>query len=544
MNTSQAAMELALARYAVISPLVSRNWTKTEHYLEVRRILETRHHFPNDDKKRVSERSLRRWVAWYKEGRSLGVHTIPPGIDALKPVLRSDTGVPRVVDPATIERAVQLRTEEPLRTTRMVIEVLQAEAKGRGETLDIEEATLDFHLRARQMTRKALKKDGQVYPRYEHAHRNDCWQGDMTGSFFLPHPQNPKKSRQCYLHAFIDDKTRKAYGEFYFRQNFPCLSDCFRKAILHNGLPSQTYWDNGPAYQSKQIQLMAARLGIRVVFATPYRPQGKGKIERWFGHVKSSFYPDAHRANVQTIEELNQLFSGWLDQYNNRVHSELGMSPNDRWAAEEAETPLRWPDPATLIEAFLWEEERGVDKTGCVHLAGNSYPVAEHLASQKVSVRFDPFDMSKIRVYHKGVFVEAAQPQQLVSHTHRKALPRRVEKPVPLESSKRWRDQVSGDFRQKAMASMERGAAGPARQHEGLTRAEFAALIPEVLNGRSLTSQETTLVVDFYLRYSPLIRTLVRSALLAAIEAKGTRLHLRFYLEAIRTARNSETGGR
>ncbi len=139
--------------------------------------------------------------------------------------------------------------------------------------------------------------------------------------------------------------------------------------------------------------------------------------------------------------------------------------------------------------------------------------------------------------------MDAVQPQQLVSHTHRKALPRRVEKPIPLESSKRWRDQLSGDFHNKVMAGIEQSATGSVRHKEGLTRSEFAALMPEVLNGRPLTSQENALVADFYLRYAPLTRSLVRSALLAAVEAKGTRLHLRFYLEAIRTARGNDNGG-
>jgi hypothetical protein len=41
-----------------------------------------------------------------------------------------------------------------------------------------------------------------------------------------------------HLHLFIDDCTRYVpHGEFYFRQNLPCLEDCFRKAVLKGGVP-------------------------------------------------------------------------------------------------------------------------------------------------------------------------------------------------------------------------------------------------------------------------------------------------------------------
>ena len=208
---------------------------------------------------------------------------------------------------------------------------------------------------------------------------------------------------------------------------------------------------------------------------------------------------------------------------------------------EDQHGELRFPSPQQLAEAFLWEEERKVNKSGCIELSGNAYPVPEHLVGQKVSVRFDPFDMEKVRVYHKDALVDIVQPQELVSHTHRKALPRRVEKPVPLESSKRWREQLAGDFQQKVLASREHPPAG--RHAEGLTRTEFAGLLVELLAGRTLTPRESTLVADFFLRYAPLTTTLVRSAVQDATESKGTALHLRFYLEAIRSVRSGNKGG-
>ena len=75
-----------------------------------------------------------------------------------------------------------------------------------------------------------------------------------------------------------------------------------------------------------------------------------------------------------------------------------------------------------------------------------------------------------------------------------------------------------------------------------LTHAEFAALLTETLNGRALSSTERHLLGDFFNRYAPLQAAPVRQALLVAVEDKGTQLHMRFYLDVVRTVRMERKG--
>ena len=179
-------------------------------------------------------------------------------------------------------------------------------------------------------------------------------------------------------------------------------------------MPEQVYWDNGAVYHSRQIQLVAARLETRVIFATPYAPEGKGKIERWFRTVKDSFYPEARGAGIQSLAQLNEFFWGWLDRsYHSRTHSEIELTPQAAWDA--GAQLVRYPEPALMIDLFLWEEKRRVDKSGCIYLSGNTYPVAEHLVGKEVVVRFDPFDLSRVRLYEGGVCSQILEPQSLVS---------------------------------------------------------------------------------------------------------------------------------
>lgn len=539
------ALTVALDRYGVISSLVKCQMTVAEHRKELKRVAGSLHKFDSIGKEiKVSLRTVQRWCDWYRHGHKTeeGVLVSCPGLDALKPARRSDCGEARVLTPEIVERAVRLRAEEPSRSTNTLIDLIVAEYEARGEAAPpLEQHTLARHMRAKGATRKQMRREGRAYPRYEHAHRNDVWQGDWTQGIPLPDPTDPTKTRLCHLHAFIDDHTRYiVHAEFYFRQNLPCLEDCFRKAVLRGGIPSSTYWDNGAVYQSRQIKLMAARLGTQVIFATPYAPEGKGKIERWFKTVQSAFYPEARRANVQTLDDLNTFFWGWLEEsYHNREHSELKTTPRARW--EAGVEGARFPTPGSLVDLFLWEESRRVSKTGCIQLGGNRYAVSEHLVGKEVDVRFDPFDLSKVRIHADGVFLETVEPLTLTSNTFRKASPRRVEKPLPLDSSENYRKRLSAGHRRDVEAVAARARQG-GRHSDCLDRAELAALLCEALAGRQLTVMESATLADFFRRNAPLRAEATRHALQGAVDEKGAQRHIRFYLDAIRDARME--GGR
>jgi putative transposase len=51
----------------------------------------------------------------------------------------------------------------------------------------------------------------------------------------------------------------------------------FKQALLRRGIPKRLYVDNGALYRSTQLTLVCAKLGITLIHARPYMPQGKGK---------------------------------------------------------------------------------------------------------------------------------------------------------------------------------------------------------------------------------------------------------------------------
>ena len=70
-------------------------------------------------------------------------------------------------------------------------------------------------------------------------------------------------------------------------------------------------------------------LGARLVHSRPGRPQGRGKIERVFETVRGEFLVEVKaRGGVADLDELNRLFSAWVEQvYHRCAARRLVVSP-------------------------------------------------------------------------------------------------------------------------------------------------------------------------------------------------------------------------
>ena len=75
-----------------------------------------------------------------------------------------------------------------------------------------------------------------------------------------------------------------------------------------------------------------------------------------------------------------------------------------------------------------------------------------------------------------------------------------------------------------------------------VTLSEFLGLLSSGLEQRELTVSERLLAEQFFHSNAPLAQFLVRQSLLQSVDAKGSRRHLRYYLEAVRRARQEASG--
>jgi putative transposase len=312
------------------------------------------------------------------------------GFDALVPSPRQCT--PRT--PAEVlELAVALRRENPERTAAAIRRILRTQLGWAPE-----ERTLQRNFGRLGLTGATAGGSAPaVFGRFEAEHPNDLWVGDALHGLRI-------EARKTYLFAFLDDHSRLLPGyRWGYAEDTVRLAAALRPALASRGVPKAAYVDNGAAYVDTWLLRACAKLGVRLVHSTPGRPEGRGKIERFFRTVREQFLveitgePDVvGRHHVTDLAELNRLFAAWVETvYHRTVHSETGQTPLARWSAAG---PIPLPAPETLTEAFLWEEHRRVTKTATVALHGNSYEVDPVLVGRKVELVFDPFDLTRIEV--------------------------------------------------------------------------------------------------------------------------------------------------
>ncbi|WP_040203120.1 DDE-type integrase/transposase/recombinase [Neobacillus jeddahensis] len=404
--------ELAAFRFGLIAPAVQRQLQPGERYALLREIANQRYTIPGSERSTVSVRSLERYLQAYEE----------KGFEGLKPQVREKKGSLQNQDPEILNRAIELRKELPSRSVEQVIRILELEEKVSVGVL--KPRTLSRYFQEMGWSKKdlyrAVKKE---FRHFEHDTPNDCWQADTQHTLYLPDPRNPEKRKKAYLIAIIDDHSRRImHAEFFMEERYPRLERCVQKAVLRFGVPNLFFCDNGSVYSAKQFQIMCARMGTKLIHAKPYSPESKGKIEKFFQFIDSSFTGEANllinQGKLSTLKQLNDYLRSWLEAYDNRVHRSTKQTPKKRYEAKADHT--RHLPAEMLKEIFLWEEDRTVRKTAIIELEGNRYDVDSSLRGMKIQIRFNPFDLSTIQVWKDDERFEDAKPAELRNQSHSK----------------------------------------------------------------------------------------------------------------------------
>jgi putative transposase len=397
---AEKARQIGLFRYSLIQDLLDQDLTTRERGRLARELAAQEHTDPFGRQVRVARGTLDRWARHYRAG----------GFAALVPEPRK--AVPKT-PPEVLELAAALKRENPARTAAQIQRILRT-TQGWSPT----ERTLQRHFAGAGLS--GLPSQASVFGRFEATRGNELWTGDAL--------HGPRiAGRKTYLFAFIDDHSRAIVGHrFGFAEDTVRLAAALRPALSARGVPESIYVDNGSAFVDTWLLRACASLAIRLTHSKPGRPQGRGKIERFFRTVRDQFLvelDDVRAARIEHLPELNRLFTAWVETvYHRTVHSETGQPPIERWLGSIPK-PLPLPSPADLREAFLWSEFRTVTKTATISLHGNSYEVDPMLTGTRVELVFDPFDLTEIEVRAAGKPAGKAVPHRLGRHTHPKASP-------------------------------------------------------------------------------------------------------------------------
>lgn len=514
----EAALQIALFRYGVIGPLVEQETFAPGEVSEiVRQIAERTHYLPGKGPICVRERTIYHWMASYRTG----------GIEALRPRRRKDLGTSRVLEQATIERAIQLRKENNERWTSTLLDIIKREGTLEGKSIP-HRATLDRQLDKRGASRRrmgVLATKRTIKMQFENF--GDLWVGDYHHGPLVLGPDG--KATTAKLGAFIDHATRYVVADrYYLSEKIGTLRDTLLRALLKWGRPKKVYVDNGSVYKADQLAYSLATVKTQLIHSRAYYSQGRGVIERWWQVVHGFESEVDQREELLTIHELNRLWEAYRElRYCEAVHSEIGKSPNEAIRGV-APAPI---DPAVAHELFLVKADRKVNrKDATVSVEGRRFLCDAFLRGREVQVRYDPNDLSSVLVFHEGKRVQKALPQ--VANATPDPHPKEPQEKVA--QSVDYLALLRADFDRKLIEHAKPLAYADLRVDPGFDLEAYLDTVSK-LAGLKLGASARQELTDFWKMYGPLPEELVRIGAEHAVRLGGRGRHAQIYLHAIRT---------
>lgn len=271
--------------------------------------------------------------------------------------------------------------------------------------------------------------------------RNERWEGDhkaLNMHVLAPGSSNPVRPWITWL---IDVGTRgiMGWGLSSGPPNRGSVLAAIRCGVERDGdkpfygVPGELLWDNGLEFTSSAVTEAAAMLGSVARTTSPYSPEQKPFIESLNGTLKNQLIsklphytegPEHKDGSLEdgpdrmlTLGELAHLIDQWIWHYNTeRPHRGLdGATPVDKWNQDP--TPIREVSAEAARHFTLERVSRVVRRDGGIHVDAIAY-IAEELygyEGEEVEVGRIPFDVTRIEVFHDGMWLCTATPTVQVS---------------------------------------------------------------------------------------------------------------------------------
>jgi transposase InsO family protein len=391
--------QIALFRYGVIADLIHLEPGQRGLYAKLRDKAAQERDIPGTLRRKVEAETIRGWLRAYRRG----------GFDALLPKVRRDAGSARAIPQEVQDLLCETKDEHPDYSVALVINHVSRFAE-LPEGLVLAPSTVHRTLsRAGLMQKKPHESTSKDRRRFAFNKAGELWMSDVMHGPAVP---LEGRRRKTYLLALIDDATRLVpYATFAHSENATSFLTVLEQGIRRRGLPKRLYVDNGAAYRAQHLALVCAKLGITLIHARPYKPQGKGKMERWFRTVRLQLLPTLGADDTKSIEALNRRLWAWIEgEYHQSPHRGLeSETPADRWAQSSDEIQLPSADIADL---FLFEQKRRVHADRTVSLDNVAYEVDAALVGETVVLRYDPArprDKRTVQIWHRGKQVQLAR---------------------------------------------------------------------------------------------------------------------------------------
>ena len=368
------AEQTALFRWGLIGKLCSAERSRGALRTELRALSHERVRPPGSDvTRRYSVPTLERWFYAAKRG----------GLGALRPKARSDRGFAQALTPEQRALLLDIRAEHPHASTALILTTLTQQ--GQVDTGVVSEPTLRrFYDQHGQSPRTRLRV-GKARMRWEAERPMDLWHGDvchLTGVVL------GDKTVTVRVHGLLDDASRRVMAlEAMLQEREVDMMHLLYGALLRHGPPGTLYLDNGATYRGKALEVVCARVGIKLLHPGPYDPQARGKMERFWRTMRARCTD--HLGALSSLAALQERLDRFLaKQYQDAPHGGLlGRTPAARFA--ERETGERFA-PKALSDAMTIQESRRVSGDTIVSLEGKTLPARPRLSRRQSGDRTSP----------------------------------------------------------------------------------------------------------------------------------------------------------
>lgn len=379
----------ALFRFSVISKVLARELGGQKRSRAVRAVAAEDHATVAGLLRRVTLRTLYRWLAAYRDA----------GLGGLEPRAREGAESSAVLETALLEFLRDEKTADPrasipelLRRARE-LKVLAPDAKVSRSTVWRAVKRMGLPTRIRPS-----KAEGDMR---RFAYPNRMMMVLADGKHFRAGADRRKRVALF----FIDDATRKGLHvvvgtsestELFLRG----LYELIRKA----GFMLVIYLDNGPGFISGDTLAVIANIpGVHLIHGTASYAEGHGKVERFNRTAVANVLRGLDSAADVDPEcgALELRLDHYLGQYNRWPHESLdGQCPGERWDADPR--PLRFPEnDDELRDFFVVTETRSVSKDHVIKYDGAQYEAPRGLGDSKVEVHRKVLD-AELFIIHEG----------------------------------------------------------------------------------------------------------------------------------------------
>jgi putative transposase len=483
---------------SLLSPLVLGEIPVANREAYFRTLAQEERLLPNGKRKRISVRTLRRW--WHRLRSE--------GVQGTARRTRRDRGRPRAKLQPLLERAVQLKREQPRRSHVVINRILRREF-GRA----VPRSTLYRHLRLQGATRRKLgASQEKIRCRWTRDQPDALWVGDFEDG---PPVIHQGEAVQTYLSAWIDCHSRYVVeARYYLRENFDILIDSLLRAWSRHGTPRELYVDNAKIYHADALKLACTELHTKLLHRPPRDPPAGGLIERFIQTLQGQLEAEIRAARPLSLGDINRVLQAWLTQeYHAAVNSETEQAPTARYdATPRLARPVRLE---SVVPLFYARERRTVNEIHSdVTIDRQHFAVDPAWRGDRVEVRYDPFQTEAIL---DGAYLGVGRLYQREKGYHPQPAPPAATEPIEpayldalLESQ-----QASHQARRQAGLDF---ASAQARNVWSLT--SFATCLARLL-GRAgglsaWSAEELETLRVFHARHDrvtePLLRTAVAQA--------------------------------